>query len=238
MNLAVVALGNGTVKEALFVKGELIKKIQCSVWDWPGPHDFQVGIDKKILISVNPALEIKFSRYLGGYSSPRFHQLRGFKIHYPKPTSLGKDRAAGALGALKLFPGHDIILIDCGTAMTLNLIRRDGHFLGGLILAGMGLNLRALSENTGLLPELKPQFPVELFATSTEASLAEGSVLIRTLGLKSWITKIKADLLPEARVVGTGGELPLFRQAALFDDMNEDLVLWGALAASEREGNG
>jgi pantothenate kinase type III len=81
----------------------------------------------------------------------------------PKPSErVGDDRIAGALGALYLDPKCPWVVVDVGTAVTVNAVRPARgrglpRFEGGLIFPGAEISLRALTEHTAQLPELNAQ---------------------------------------------------------------------------------
>ena len=74
---------------------------------------------------------------------------------YATPHSLGADRLAGAVGAAKLRPGRDTLIIDAGTALKFDLVTADGTYHGGSIAPGLAMRLRALHAFTGRLPLLE-----------------------------------------------------------------------------------
>jgi type III pantothenate kinase len=74
-----------------------------------------------------------------------------FVIEYDTPETLGTDRIAGVAGALSLFPGKEILIIDAGTAITYDYIS-EGIFKGGNISPGLNTRFRALNKFTGKLP--------------------------------------------------------------------------------------
>lgn len=79
----------------------------------------------------------------------------GITMHYD-PTLIGIDRVVDAVAALALFPGRDLIVIDSGTATTVDCIRANRTFLGGYILPGLRLTAEALAEKTDKLPYCNP----------------------------------------------------------------------------------
>ena len=58
----------------------------------------------------------------------------GLQVAYEQPAKLGDDRLANSIGAQKLYPNKNVIVVDCGSATTLTLLHRDGALLGGSIL--------------------------------------------------------------------------------------------------------
>lgn len=71
------------------------------------------------------------------------------------PRHVGIDRLAAATAASRLaLPSHGAIVIDCGTAISVDLVSSDRQFLGGAILPGPSLLSRLLADGTSLLPEV------------------------------------------------------------------------------------
>lgn len=105
----------------------------------------------------------------------------GVRNGYRQPSQLGCDRFASLIGARCLFPGQALIVATCGTATTIDALSADGHFIGGLILPGLGLMTAVLAGRTAQLPHLDPfSTPLQalsgtrLFADHTEAAIAGG----------------------------------------------------------------
>ncbi|WP_345812659.1 type III pantothenate kinase [Paraburkholderia sp. PREW-6R] len=73
---------------------------------------------------------------------------------YTTPHALGSDRWAGMIGARAAFPGEPLLIATFGTATTLEALRADGRFVGGLIAPGWTLMMRSLGEHTAQLPTL------------------------------------------------------------------------------------
>ncbi len=74
------------------------------------------------------------------------------KIDYSTLKTLGADRVAAAVGVAQLAQGRAALLIDCGTAITIDFISGDGVFCGGFISAGLTLRYQALNHYTAALP--------------------------------------------------------------------------------------
>jgi type III pantothenate kinase len=92
---------------------------------------------------------------------------------------VGIDRLLNALAVNRVRPsGRPAIVLDMGTAMTVNLISSDGRFQGGAILAGPVTALRALNGATSSLPLLGPEVfdqPPPVVGKSTEEAMASGA---------------------------------------------------------------
>lgn len=75
------------------------------------------------------------------------------KSDYLSPATLGRDRLAAAVGADELYPGGNILIVDFGTAVTVDLVS-GGVYRGGFISPGLSMRFRALNEYTASLPLL------------------------------------------------------------------------------------
>lgn len=96
------------------------------------------------------------------------------QINYETPETLGKDRIAGAVGAHQLFPQTPVLIIDIGTAITIDFVSETGIFEGGIIAPGPELRYRALHEFTGKLPLISPTEHVKEMGTSTITAIQSG----------------------------------------------------------------
>jgi type III pantothenate kinase len=172
---------------------------------------------------------------------------------YTTPHALGSDRWAGMIGAHAAFPGEHLLLATFGTATTLEALRADGAFIGGLIAPGWTLMMRSLGEHTAQLPTLDAARARGLldasrsddmadaarrgpfFATDTPHSLSAGC----TLAQAGLIERMWRDLQDEwqvpVRLVVSGGAADEVASALKVPHTRHDsLVLSGlALIAAE-----
>lgn len=119
---------------------------------------------------------------------------------YPA-AQLGTDRIAAAVGVAALFPGEDCVIADAGTAITIDLISKDGIFRGGTISPGLALQFRSLHEFTAQLPMINPgeYYPVLSEATGTVNAIIGGVVG----GVEALL---ESRRLPGAKFILTGGD--------------------------------
>lgn len=77
----------------------------------------------------------------------------GVRNGYLNPRQLGSDRWASLIGARALISAQPVLIAVCGTATTVDLLSREGMFMGGAIMPGLGLMQRVLHEQTAALPD-------------------------------------------------------------------------------------
>ncbi len=150
---------------------------------------------------------------------------------YATPHTLGLDRLAAAVGAVKMFPGRDIFIVDLGSAITEDVVSAAEGYLGGNISPGVAMRLKALSAFTGKLPlidaaECDRYCRCGVPATTKDAMVAgvvEG-IYMEIRGLM----EIYGAEYPGLVTIFTGGDAPLFEKRfknTIF--ANYDLVLTG-----------
>lgn len=136
----------------------------------------------------------------------------GVTNSYTTPSALGSDRWAGLIGAHAAFPGEPLLIATFGTATTLEALRADGTFTGGLIAPGWSLMMRSLGEHTAQLPTLDANAARGLlgaaataFAVDTPRSLSAGCMLAQA-GLieRNWRDLQAAWQMPVRLVIGGG----------------------------------
>lgn len=155
----------------------------------------------------------------------------GLKIAYRDPKEVGADRIADAVGAIKLFPGRNLIVADFGTATTVCAIRSDRTFLGGNILPGIRLSMEALEMRTAQLPSVEIKPVRKAFGTTTIESIQSGLFWSNVGMIKELVARVTEQEFSNdpPLVVGTGGFVHLFDRENIFDHVVSDLILTGLI---------
>jgi pantothenate kinase type III len=123
------------------------------------------------------------------------------------PAALGEDRLAAILGARHRAQGCDVLVIDCGTCLTTDLVHRDGEHLGGIISPGLRLRLESMHEHTAALPSVSPEGDAPVWALTTEGAMRGGALNGLRYEMDGYIRAAR-ERLPEVQVFYTGG-IPL-----------------------------
>ncbi len=151
----------------------------------------------------------------------------GIVIDYEDPREVGPDRLANAVAALHIAEGAAVV-VDFGTATTVDAVTADGHYLGGAIAPGLLTSAENLFRKAALLHRVALDPPASAIGRSTEQSLRSGIVF----GAAGQVDEIVGRVLEEwgetPRVIATGG---LAERIALFSKRIEvvepDLTLLG-----------
>jgi len=141
--------------------------------------------------------------------------LRGVGIDYPKPDTIGPDRLANAVAARHRF-GAPVVVLDFGTAVTLDVVNRVGNYAGGIIAPGLAAMTDYLHEKTALLPRIK----IREIKTSIGKSTGEAMLIGAVHGYRGLIRELIAELKRELKtkrlpVVATGGYAKLMASKLL-----------------------
>lgn len=135
---------------------------------------------------IDPRMVESLRLALGGRLLVLSHATRlPIEIDYSTPATLGLDRIALAVGASSLYKGVSLMVVDAGTAVTLDVVDGRPAFCGGRITAGMRMRFDALHERTSALPLIDADGPLPVAGYSTETAIRSGVVL----GLADEITE-------------------------------------------------
>lgn len=120
------------------------------------------------------------------------------------PDEVGTDRIANAVGARRRF-GAPVIVVDFGTATTLDVVDHEGRYCGGVILPGPEVSAEALFTRTAKLPRVAIKRPEHVIGTNTVACMHSGLFFGFLGAVETLIDRIWAELGRQCPVVATGG---------------------------------
>jgi type III pantothenate kinase len=158
----------------------------------------------------------------------------GLPIRYDNPHEVGADRIVNGVAAVAEF-GAPVLVVDFGTATTIDVIDADGAYLGGTIAPGLETSAEALFSKAARLSTVDLQDPGAVIGHNTRASVQAGLVLGHAEMVDGLVRRTWAELGRETKVVATGGLAE--RMAALCDtitDVDPDLTLKGLQLVYER----
>jgi type III pantothenate kinase len=161
---------------------------------------------------------------------------------YAEPSRLGSDRWCGMIAARAAYPGEHLLVATFGTATTLEALRADGVFTGGLIAPGWSLMMESLGSHTAQLPTIDAASAREalnqtrsLFATDTAAALSAGCLLAQaSLIGRAW-RDLKADWSTDVRLVLSGGAANEIAGALDVPHTRHDSLVLSGLALIARD---
>ncbi len=151
----------------------------------------------------------------------------GVKLLIDNPREVGPDRVADAAAAYNLY-GGPVIIVDFGTATTVNAVSKAGEFLGGAIAPGIWIAMEALFSRTSMLQRVDLVKPKTAIGKNTVSSMQSGLIYGYIGMVEGLILRIQQEIGEKAKVVATGGSANLIApETKLIDTVNPDLTLVG-----------
>jgi type III pantothenate kinase len=172
--------------------------------------------------------------HVGPHEPPRFITARatqcGVRNGYADPAQLGSDRWASLIAAWHLVRGCCLV-VNCGTATTVDALSESGEFLGGLILPGIELMQRSLS---GATAQLQPeQGNYAAFPCNTADAMFSGAIQASCGAIERQHALMGAEV---PVILGGGSGAQLERLLNLPLRVEDNLVLQGLLLIAQEEG--
>lgn len=143
------------------------------------------------------------------------------EVKLPQPDRVGIDRLVNALAARAIVPaGSPAIVVDAGSAVTVDLLDDTGAFAGGAIFPGFRLMAQSLHDHTAVLPVVEPpSMAPPVPGRDTEAAIQAG-VFWAVAGGIAALAKATALIAPSidpTRVIVTGGDASRFEFCDFLD---------------------
>jgi len=123
----------------------------------------------------------------------------------PEPGAIGTDRLCAAAAAHARLE-RACVVVDCGTAITVDCVNADGLFIGGAILPGLDLQATALHDQTALLPAVTLKEPEWIFGRNTTEAIITGIVRGARGAVQAIIELYATELKIWPLVIVTGGD--------------------------------
>ena len=128
---------------------------------------------------------------------------------YDTPQTLGQDRLAAAVGAERLCPDENLLIIDAGSAITYDFVSDKGEYMGGNIAPGLKMRLTVLQRMTKELPlvEVEENELIPLFGKNTRDAIAAGVIRGIAYEVKGYMRTL-SEKVPHFQTFLTGGNAP------------------------------
>jgi type III pantothenate kinase len=201
----------------------------CSWWKEVGSHP-QASI---LLASVNESFAATVSREIEDQLNVEVYRV-GDDVPVPIGTQLDPETITGVDRLLNAAAAFDrikqaCVVVDAGTAITVDFVDGEGTFHGGAIAPGASMQLRALHQQTAALPEITFQAPDDdAFGRNTTQAMLQG-VYHGVRGMvQRLVERYAASYGAFPMVIATGGDAAvLFENEELVDRVVPDLTLLG-----------
>ena len=233
---------NGEIHKTGYITQASIKEQGISVLTTRLPRHVDAVMASNV---AGPTFATRLSGVIGAhcnrdvhFASSRKSEL-GLTNAYSKPRTMGVDRWVAMIGAWTEF-GAACLVVDAGTAVTIDAIDDDGQHLGGQILPGIDLMAKALAKDTSDIPQVKRQKAgafegLDQFTGSTAAAVGSGALAAVTGAVERGIKTLRSNAY-DPQVVLTGGDASRILQALDEDLLHRpNLVLEGLTRMLESE---
>lgn len=246
INLVVLNVGNSRLAVAPFRAGEIGEVARVSLREpetWAeaiGQAWKQIQGRENVAIvgaSVNPDMDEAVEQTVLDVANRNMLWVGEdlelpIKVLTDNPGETGVDRVLNVAAAYEQI-GKACVVVDAGTAVTVDVCNDNGEFLGGAIAPGVRMQLDALHEKTASLPRVEPfEPPHEPFGTNTREAILAG-VYHGVRGMvKELVESYATELGNWPDLVATGGDAEtLFKGWELVHAIAPDLTLYGIALA-------
>ena len=151
----------------------------------------------------------------------------GVRISIDNPREVGADRVVNAAAGHRLY-GGPLIVIDFGTATTLDAVSEEGDYLGGAIAPGIGISAEALFEHAAKLPRVELVRPQNAIGRNSVSAMQSGIIFGYVGLIEGIVVRMRKELGGTAKVIATGGLADVIcRETDIVDALEPDLTLVG-----------
>jgi type III pantothenate kinase len=162
----------------------------------------------------------------------------GMPILYDNPSEVGADRIVNAVAAWERFGGsggRPMIVVDFGTATTLDAISSKGEYLGGAICPGVTISADALFQRAARLPRIDVRKPAHVVGRTTVGAMESGLFFGYVGMVEGLVRRMDAELGGRSICVATGGLADVISpETSLIHHVEPDLTLHGLRLVWER----
>jgi type III pantothenate kinase len=162
----------------------------------------------------------------------------GMPILYDNPSEVGADRIVNGVAAYERFgrgAGRPLIVVDFGTATTLDAITPRGEYLGGAICPGVQISADALFQRAARLPRIDVRKPERIVGRTTVGAMESGLFYGYVGMVEGLVRRMSDELGGNALCVATGGLASVIApETPLIQHVDPDLTLHGLRIVWER----
>ena len=237
MNLLIDS-GNSFIKWALATEQSLVIERRCLSSAAPGLHEIWKNYDvpnrvivanvagEKVASEIRMAVSALWkldAEYIVSKQS-----CCGLTNSYHKPEQLGVDRWMAMVAAYRMAQ-DPVIVVDCGTAVTIDLVNEKGVFLGGAIMPGLNVAIKSLRESTNTIDEVSSIDRIVISAAqSTEEGVAAGVLYGLAGGVERVVSEQSSIIDKAPKVFITGGDAKvLMPYLTILATLQTNLVMQG-----------
>lgn len=150
------------------------------------------------------------------------------KNGYDTPATLGQDRLAAAVGAARIYPSENVLIVDVGSAITYDVVTEQNEYIGGNIAPGLKMRFSSLQQMTKKLPfvEVEPEELIPLLGKNTHDAIAAGVIRGTIFEVKGYMRAL-SERMPHYKTIITGGNSHYITKYIESAHVEKHLVLIG-----------
>ena len=226
--LLVVDIGNTNITAGLVRAGTLVSTRRAGTEPRATPDELEVVLEGLLRLddaaladiaaiacaSVVPSLTAALESVAARREQPLLVAAAGtvpIAVRVDRPSEVGADRLVNALAAHRLY-GTPAVVVDFGTATTLDCVASDGAYVGGAIAPGLELGLEALAARTAKLPRIELRAPDRAIGRDTVSAMQAGTVFGYQALATGLLARVRRELADasgvetgEVKAILTGG---------------------------------
>ncbi|MBA3423690.1 MAG: type III pantothenate kinase [Rubrobacter sp.] len=195
-------------------------------------------VEAMIVSSDVPPLVRAYRRFAENLLNVPFYSVSseiktGLEIHYDDPTALGSDRIVNSVAAVRYY-GTPAIIVDFGTATTVEVVGSDANYLGGALMPGVYISLDTLASRAAKLQNVDLEVGVpKAIATNTPNAIRSGFIFGYAGAVDALIRRFREELASSEpvdglQVIATGGPAPaIVPHCHEIQKLDPDLTLKG-----------
>ncbi len=168
-------------------------------------HDINRAVISSVVPNLTRSMQKNIVRLFDVQPLMVDHQVQSGLKMKTIPSELGSDLLANLAQAHYACPGHAVVVVDFGTALTLATVDSDGSVLGVSIAPGLVTAVNALFGNTAQLPQVELKIPPSVLGRNSQESIRSGIMYGYAGMVKTMIERIEMEIGKEVYVIATGG---------------------------------
>lgn len=133
----------------------------------------------------------------------------GIAILTDNPREVGADRIANAVAAHEMFPDSSVVIVDFGTAITVDAVSTEGQYLGGAIAPGVDTAASALFSSTAQIKRVQLLAPPTAIGKTTVGAVQSGIMFGTAALVDGLVERVSEELNGDVEVIATGGLAPV-----------------------------
>ncbi len=250
--LLALDIGNTNVTLGLFRAGALVTTRRAATNPRASADEFEAllgallrlddaslaDVSAMVAASVVPSVTAAIESVAARRERPLLLATAGtvpLAVRVDRPDEVGADRLVNALAAGRIY-GTPAVVVDFGTATTLDCVAADGAYVGGAIAPGLELGLEALASRTAKLPRIELRAPHRAIGRDTVSAMQSGTVFGYQALASGLLARVRAELAEmggvapaDVRAILTGGlsGAPWAQALPGVDAIDPDLTLKG-----------